>query len=293
MNNLRFADNLDGEAVVALGLPAPRLILAGLGAASAWALSELPLPDPLRLGTAGLLALTTAILAWGRVQGVSLARWTWLALGYAGRVVTASGRGSPQWVDADSRPDERPVDSGLEPDLPLIAFLSLRRGVGCTSVCRAVAIQLRGSAREGVGGSRGRSAAALWVVADPQGGAKPSLLLGDWGSGPQNRPSRTRVTGLVLVWDGEEVFPGALADKVVALQRSFPGVEVLVAVNRASSASGLSARIAGAGARLAGAIPVDECLGDPDLTPLEATALTSADGVRALAREVLAASRSW
>jgi hypothetical protein len=292
MENLRFADNLDGEAVVALGLPVPRLVLAGLGAGSAWAVAELPLPAVLRLGAAGLLALTTAILAWGKVQGVSVARWAWLTLAYGGRVVAAFGEGRRQWVEADSEVGERPGSFGGEPGLPPVAFLSLRPEVGCTTVCRAVATRLRAEVREIREGSPGRPVGGLWVVADRDGGDRTALLL-DWGTAWRDRPRRTRLAGVVLVWDGIELFPGELANGMAALRRSFPGVEPLVALNRAGSASGLSDQIGGAGARLVAAIPVDERLGQPDVTQIAGPEQPSAAGVRALAREVLAASRSW
>jgi hypothetical protein len=105
LDKLRFADNLDGEAVVALGLPAPRLILAGLGAGSAWAIAEMALPVPLRLGMASLVALATVALAWERVQGVSLARWAWLCLGYLGRLILAGNEEPAQRVDAELSSD--------------------------------------------------------------------------------------------------------------------------------------------------------------------------------------------
>ncbi|MGC2193006.1 MAG: hypothetical protein WA751_11820 [Candidatus Dormiibacterota bacterium] len=293
MENLRFADNLDGEAVVALGLPVPRLVLAGLGAASAWAVAELPLPAVLRVGAAGLLVLTTAILAWGRVQGVSVARWAWLALAYAGRVVAAFGEGQRQWVEADSEVGDRPGPFGQEPGPALVAFLSLGPGVGCTAVCRAVATRLRVEVREIGEGARGRPVRGLWVVADRQVGDRTALVLLDWGSAWRDRARRSQVAGVVLVWDGVELFPGELAGGMAALRRSFPGVELLVTLNRAGSASGLRDQISGAGARLAAAIPVDPRLGQQDATKTAGPEQPSAAGVRALAREVLAASRSW
>jgi hypothetical protein len=293
MDNLRFADNLDGEAVVALGLPAPRLILAGLGTAGAWALTELPLPGAVRLGAAGLLALTTAALAWGKIQGVSSARWAWLTLRYLGRVASTSREGRHLWVEAESGSDRLPGAEGLEQGPPLVAFLSLRPGVGCTALCRAVGAQLQAEAVDLGGSGQDRSATAIWVVPAKDGEKRPRLLLGDWGSGPPGPPPSVRLAGLVLVWDGGEAFPGQLADQVAALRRTYPEVQVMVALNRAGPASGLSSQIAGAGAPVAAAIPVDERLGDPALTQLQAAARPSADGVRALVRGVLAASRLW
>lgn len=102
MDSLRFADNLDSEAVVALGLPGPRLTLAGLGAAGSWGLTALPAPLALRLALAALLALTTAMLAWARIEGVSLARWSWLGAGYLGRRAQDWSPGRRRWFAADS-----------------------------------------------------------------------------------------------------------------------------------------------------------------------------------------------
>ncbi|HVB14415.1 MAG TPA: hypothetical protein VNH38_06650 [Candidatus Dormibacteraeota bacterium] len=293
IENFRFADNLDGEPVVALGLPAPRLILAGLGATCSWALAEVPSPAPVHLGAACLLALTTAILAWGKVQGVSLARWTWLALCFAGRTVTAHQVDRHQWVDTDSGSDCSPRSSSPSTAQRLVAFVSVRPGVGCTALCHAVANQLRVQAGRSASGSHHQAAAPLPVGAELAGGRRTELLLCDWGSGPPGLPYPGRVSGLVLVWDGAEVFGGQLMDHVAALRRSFPGTPLLVAVNRAGPAAGLAARIAGAGARLAATIPVDDRLGHPELTLAEAAARPSAEGVRTLVREVVAASRSW
>lgn len=104
LDNLRFADNLDGEAVVALGLPASRLCLAALGAIMAWVLAELPLPPPLRLSAACLMVLGTIVLVWGRVHGVPLARWAWLALGYASRLALAGHESTDHRVDLEHLP---------------------------------------------------------------------------------------------------------------------------------------------------------------------------------------------
>jgi hypothetical protein len=121
MEDFRFADNLDGEAVIALGLPAPRLILAGLGSAGAWALAELPLPAALRLSAAAVLALTTAILAWGKVQGVSVARWAWFSLGFAGRGVATWTEGHQEWVSAELGPGAERGSLGSEACPTLVA----------------------------------------------------------------------------------------------------------------------------------------------------------------------------
>lgn len=99
MDNLRFADNLDGESVVALGLPASRLGLAALGAVAAWAMAELPLPAAARLSAVCLIGIATVALAWGRVQGVSVARWAWLAASFVLRSFTAHGETPDQQID--------------------------------------------------------------------------------------------------------------------------------------------------------------------------------------------------
>ncbi|MGC1183753.1 MAG: hypothetical protein WBA31_01195 [Candidatus Dormiibacterota bacterium] len=104
MDNLRFVDNLDGESAVALGLPASRLCLAALGAIMAWVLADLPLPAPLRLSAAGLVAVATIILVWGKVHGVPIARWAWLALGYATRLALAGSENTDHRVDLESLP---------------------------------------------------------------------------------------------------------------------------------------------------------------------------------------------
>lgn len=293
MEDFRFADNLDTEAVVALGLPAPRLVLAGLGAATVWAVAELPLPDPVRLGAASFVALTTVVLAWGKLQGVSVARWAWLAMGYVARVTAWSGEPRHRWVDADASSGQGRDHPGSDRGAPLVAFLSLRRGAGCTTVCRAVATHLGAEPQQPRDGLSDWPTAALWTVADRSRGHRSAFFLIDWGSGPRNRPAGSRLAGLILVWDGVEPATGDLADQVPYLLRDFPGVEVLVALNRAGPAGGLSARISGAGARLAASLPSDERLADGHLIPAGAPAAPSADGVKVLAREVLAASRSW
>ncbi|MGC1908221.1 MAG: hypothetical protein WA809_01280 [Candidatus Dormiibacterota bacterium] len=287
MDTFRFADNLDGEAVVALGLPAYRLLLLGLGSASAWAVAEVPLPTPLRLGVAGLLALTTGTMSWGKVQGVSVARWSWLCLGFASRLASASAEFHSRWIDTDPGSTESEVTGSQDDGPGLVAFLSLRAGVGCTTVCRAVKSQLLANAQESGDGQLVGSEFSSRVEA----GRIPMLL--DWGTGPQNRPLGSRLVGLILVWDGEESYRDEFSDKVALLRRRFPGVVVLVALNCAQSSAGLRTQIAGAGARLAAAVPVDGRPGDGKRASLTATTAPASDGVKMLAREVLAASRSW
>jgi hypothetical protein len=271
MDSFRFSDSLDSEPVVALGLTAPRLGLAGIGAAAAWALTDLPGPAPVRLGAAGLMALISSTLAWGRFQGVSLARWSWLAIRYAGRALQRDVGTRRQWVDADSGWAADSQTEIFEPSASGVAFVSLQPGIGCSSVCRAVGAHLEAEAEN----------------------AGPNLILYDWGSRPGAERREARVTILVLVWDGIEVYPGQLADEISALRCAYRLASLLVALNRAGPATHLGSLIAATGARLVCAIPTDPRLGAPTQSPMEALSRPSADGVRALARSVLAASKSW
>ena len=288
----RFTDNLDGEAEIALGLPAPRLILAGLGGSWAWALGELPLPTPLRLGIVGLVALMTGVLAWGKVQGVSAARWAWLALLYAGRVVTGSGAVSDRWVDARPEAPPPPCPPGEEPSLPSVAFLSLRPGLGCTTLYRAVASELR--AEPSYLGEAGpyRPSGSLSVVVGAAGDRRPALLLLDWGSGAKLHPRGAHLAGVVMIWDGSDRFAGELDHTVATLRQRYPQIRVLVALKRSAPAASHSAPNRAFGYRLEGATPPNQSLGPMDSKGHPKIALTSQAGIRALAREVLSLSSS-
>ncbi|MGH7692259.1 MAG: hypothetical protein ACRENY_01725 [Candidatus Dormibacteria bacterium] len=290
MESFRFADNLEGEAVIALGLPAARLILAGAGGALSWALTELPVPAPLRLSLACLLAVVVAGLAWGRAQGESLARWGWLAVGFCGRVATPRRLGWCEWVDAELPPGpDSAVEAGA-PGVPLVGFVALVEGSGCSTVCRAVLDQL---CREGFhlwGGPP-----APWRLMDPGTAvpvkrARPRVLVFDLGATPPARITGAAVA-LILVWDGTESYPGEFEARVAGLQRSCPSAALLVALNRAGVATGIARRAAGAGASLVAAIPPDELLGLTSLRASGGTTGAAVEGVRALARHVLAASR--
>lgn len=282
MDSFRFSDHLGSEPEIALGLTAPRLALAGIGAALGWALSEAPGPAAIRVGAAALVVVTTATVAWGRVQGVSLARWCWLATRYLGRcvqVLRERGHGC-QLIDLGSRRTANTQTGTLEPGALGVAFVSLRPGAGCSSVCRAVGAEL--------------TAAAEKAVRSPASGPPPHLMLYDWGSRPGDGSRGGSLIALVLVWDGIEAYPGQLTGKLSALRCAHPLAFLLAALNRAGPASHLSSRIAEAGARLVCTIPVDRSLGSPAPGPTEALAPPSAEeGVRALANAVLAASRSW
>ncbi|HUY57753.1 MAG TPA: hypothetical protein VMV12_07980 [Candidatus Micrarchaeaceae archaeon] len=288
----RFTDNLDGEAEIALGLPAPRLILAGLGGFLAWALGELPLPTPLRLGIVGLVAMMTGVLAWGKVQGVSAARWAWLALLYAGRVFTVSAAVSDGWVDARPEAPPPPCPTGEEPSLPLVAFVSLRRGLGCTTLYRAVASELRAEPSELGSVGLNRPSGSLSVVAGSAGDRRPALLLVDWGSGPMVHPRGAHLAGVVMIWDGSDRFPGEVDRTVAHLRHRYPQIRVLVAFNRTAPAASHSAPNRAFGYRLVGTTPPDQLLGPMDSNRQPEFALTSQAGIGALAREVLAVSRS-
>lgn len=141
MDHLRFADNLDSEPVIALGLPASRLILAGLGAAATWAVCNSALPTLLRIVVAGLMALTISVLAWGRHQEVSLARWFWLFLGFAARAMMQS-RDHHQWVGAESRCADRPGADAPTPGRSPLGFLPFWRCVRCSRGCWLAATQI-------------------------------------------------------------------------------------------------------------------------------------------------------
>ncbi|MGH7640882.1 MAG: hypothetical protein ACREN7_05470 [Candidatus Dormibacteria bacterium] len=106
MESFRFADNLDSEGTVALGLSAPRLALLGAGGALAWAVSQLPGPAPLHLVPASLISVATVVLAWGRTQGVPLARWCWLGMGFARRRLTRAWWGETGWAVVSPAPGE-------------------------------------------------------------------------------------------------------------------------------------------------------------------------------------------
>jgi len=75
MPRIRFSDPQDREDVIALGLPAGRLGLAGVGLGAALEALRAPIPTFLEGALAGLLLLSTAALVWVRWQGLSLAGW--------------------------------------------------------------------------------------------------------------------------------------------------------------------------------------------------------------------------
>jgi hypothetical protein len=278
MDSFQFSDHLDSEPEVALGLTAPRLGLAGLGAAGAWALTELPIPAPVRLGAAVLVAMTASTLAWGRVQGVSLARWSWLAVHYVGRVLESPGdRGHS--VDPDSGMIANSPSGAIHPGYLGVAFLSLRPRTGCSSVCRAVGAELE--------------ALAAGIRRSPGGGPVPNLILHDWGSWQVNQSRGGRVIGLVLVWDGSEAYPGQLEATLKDLRCAHPMAFLLAALNRAEPASRLSSRITAAGAQVVCSIPTDQCLRATAWSAVGASPPPSAEGVRALADAVLAAAKTW
>jgi len=278
MDSFRFSDHQGSEPEIALGLTAPRLGLAGLGAGVAWALSEAPGPAAIRLGAAALVVTTIATLAWGRVQGVSLARWSWLTVLYVGRAL--EGRGKPGHpIDLGSRLSGTSQKGRLEADALGVAFVSLRPGTGCSSVCRAVGVELRATPD-----SNGRR---------PGRGSLPNLILYDWGPRQGEESLSRRLIGLVLVWDGIEMYPGELAGKVGSLRCAYPEAWLLAALNRSGPAGDLSWRIAEAGARLVGTIPFDRSLGAPAQIASDELEPPSAGGVRAVALAVLAIAKSW
>ena|GEM_PF-6097703 len=278
MDSFQFSDHLDTEPEIALGLTAPRLGLAGLGAAAAWALAEVPVSAPLRLAAAALVALTTSTLAWGRVQGVSVARWSWLAVRYLGRNLGGPGDRHHS-IDPDPGALEDPQRGGAHPGALGVAFLSLRPRSGCSSVVRAVAAELE--------------VLAAGVIRAPGAGPVAKLILHDWGSRPDREFWDGRVIGLVLVWDGCEAYPGQLEATLKGLRCAHPLAFLLTALNRAGAATDLSSRITAAGARLVCSIPTDSSLGTSTWRTSEACARPSAAGIRALADAVLVAAKTW
>jgi hypothetical protein len=278
MDSFQFSDHLDSEPEVALGLTAPRLGLAGLGAAAAWALAELPVAAPVRLAAAAFVAITASTLAWGRIESVSLARWSWLAVRYLGRALQNPADRSHS-IDQNPGVVADPERGVIDPDALAVAFLSLRPRTGCSSVCRAVAAELE----------------ALAATARHAPGASPvpNLTLHDWGS-RQGRGFRvSRLIGVVLVWDGLEAYPGQLEATLESLRCTYALTFLLAVLNRAGPANHLSSRITGAGARLVCAIAADPSLGTPARSSIEASRRPSAAGVRALAGAVVAAAKTW
>jgi hypothetical protein len=278
MDSFRFSDHLGSEPEIALGLTAPRLGLAGIGAATAWALSEAPGPAALRLGAAALVVVTTAMLAWGRVQGVSVARWSWLALLYLARSLQVLGERG-QLIDLGSSLSADSDTGTFEPGALGVAFVSLQPGTGCSSICSAVGAELK--------------AAAEQAIRSPGSRPPPRLILNDWGSRAGEKSRGAPLIALVLVWDGIEIYPGELAGKLHALRCAYPMAFLLAALIGAGPASDLGSRIAEAGGRLVCTIPVARTLGTSPPGAKKALAPPSAEGVRALTNAVLAASRSW
>ncbi len=101
MPRIRFSDSEDREDVIALGLPAGRLGLAGVGMGAALGALRAPIPAFLEGALAGLLLLGTAALVWVRWQGLSLAGWA----GRAARFGWRGPRTREGWQAADG--DER------------------------------------------------------------------------------------------------------------------------------------------------------------------------------------------
>jgi MinD-like ATPase involved in chromosome partitioning or flagellar assembly len=131
---VHFTDGFDRPDTIALGLDAPRLIAVVIGALSAYAVMQSPLPMALRIGVAVLVAAVTAVLGWARYAGRPVLTWAWLALRFTlspqsgGGVVqvqvaapaatTASERTLPAQVPAVVAP-EPPVPA--EPGVPVWA----------------------------------------------------------------------------------------------------------------------------------------------------------------------------
>lgn len=101
MPRIRFSDSEDREDVIALGLPAGRLGLAGAGLGAAVGALRAPIPPFLEGAVSCLLLLSTAALVWVRWQGLSLTGWAARAACFGWR-----RQGAPDlWQAADG--DER------------------------------------------------------------------------------------------------------------------------------------------------------------------------------------------
>ncbi len=101
MPRIRFGDPQDREDVIALGLPAGRLGLAGAGLGATLEALHLPLAAPLRMGIAALLLVSTAGLAWARFAGLSLAAWAGRAFRFGWRLGPGPRRQAGVWMAAD------------------------------------------------------------------------------------------------------------------------------------------------------------------------------------------------
>jgi hypothetical protein len=97
MSGIRFSDPQDREDVIALGLPAGRLGVAGAGLGTALELLRTPLPAFLQVSLAGLTMLASGALAWVCWDGLSLAGWVGRAVRFGWR----RGRARAPWTAAD------------------------------------------------------------------------------------------------------------------------------------------------------------------------------------------------
>jgi MinD-like ATPase involved in chromosome partitioning or flagellar assembly len=124
---VHFTDGFDRPDTIAFGLDAPRLITVVVGALSAYAVMQAPLPFAVRVGVAVLLALLSAVLGWARYAGRPVLQWAWLALRFAlspqsgGGVVQTRAAAAvataadPQPVAAEPVPEPppTPVEDGV------------------------------------------------------------------------------------------------------------------------------------------------------------------------------------
>ncbi len=93
MGPVHFTDGFDRPDTIAFGLDAPRLITVVVGALSAYAVMQAPLPFALRVAVAVVLAVCSAVLGWARVAGRPVLWWAWLGLRFA--LSPRSGGGGP------------------------------------------------------------------------------------------------------------------------------------------------------------------------------------------------------
>jgi hypothetical protein len=101
MSGIRFTDTQGHEDVVALGLPASRLALVGVGLAGTLATLNLPIPEGLRGVLGAWLLLVTTALAWLRLEGLPLVDWARRGVGFGLRRKIQAAPAGGDWVRAD------------------------------------------------------------------------------------------------------------------------------------------------------------------------------------------------
>jgi len=106
---VHFTDGFDRPDTIAFGLDAPRLITVVVGALSAYAVMQAPLPFALRVGIAVVLAVLSGVLGWARYAGRPVLTWAWLAVRFAMAPQSGGGAVVPEVpAPAPSAPPEPP-----------------------------------------------------------------------------------------------------------------------------------------------------------------------------------------